>query len=743
MPIGFGIEPRRWTAALLAAGTCVWLAVGVPAGAGAQDDIETESITEQGTLDPFSAAARDLQAIFDDAERLFRSAEQPDSVPLFDRLISRLESDHAREPLAAELLEMLIQSRSHRAETHFNLGNAELAAEDIGRILELEPGWHIDSDLASPKLVELVERLRRERVGELLVLVEPIDATVKVGGRRIESVGQPTPLLAGSRTLVITRPGHSTIEEQVEIRAGRSQTVDHTLERLSTVARLRVRPAGATVLVDGEPAQVAERAPLPDSDSEEDLAIEGLTPGRHVIELRLAEYRPYRVGFEADEIGDYRMPPAVLEQMQGEIRLVDLPEGASVTFDGAAAAPAGDDPASFALAPGDYRVGVLQPGVGAFRAQVSLGDQEIVEVTVRLRPAIAFLGVLGSDRLAASDLAARLAARLDRLSEWLWSDHSIEAPALLDAAGMTAPELRRVAALASRLAAPDWAEIQGSLDRRFGASLYLLAVLGDDLYATSADLWLWSPAPWPAAPSIRTLPIEDGDQALEELAAAFDGEAVPRQPRLGARFIESEGLAIIEVMAGGPAAAAGLAPGDRVVAVAGQPVATLRQLRDRIRPLAGGEAVLSVDSPAGPRQVRLPIESTPGTLTLADPQIIDPVAAARLALEIVRGASAVPRWLLELNRAAIFLRAQAYEPAVPLLRTIEGPAGAGLGQAMVDYWLGTTLLSLDPRTYADAARAALERALEQQGSRLYHADGPLLAPRARARLAELERRLGD
>lgn len=715
--------------------------------AAAQDDIETESITEQGTLDPFSADDRDLQEIFDKAENLFRSAEQPDSVALFDRLIARLESDHVREPLPPELLEMLIRSRAHRAEAHFNLGENDQVSEDFERILQLDPGWHIDPSLVSPKLVKVVDLLRRQTVGEIVVLVEPLDATVTVGGQTIEIVGQATAVLAGLQPLVIRRPGYGPVEEEIEIRAARSMTVEHTLERLSTVARIRVRPVGATVLVDGEPAQIAERTALPgaEADAGEEMAIEGLLAGKHVLEFRLAEHRPFRYGFEAIELDDYQLPEVVLEPMRGEIRLTELPNGAVVRFDSLPGTPTStaDGVTSFALAPGDHLIEVYQRGVGGFRHQISLGDQEIAEVSVRMRPTVAFLGVLGNDRLAASDLSTRLVSSLGQLRDWLWSDHSIDAPAVLDAAGLTAAEMRRLRGLASRRAAPAWPEIQRSFDTQFGASLYLLAVLADDLYATSADLWLWSAAPWPAAPGIRTVSIEAGDQGLEPLVAAFEMEALPSYLQFGARFIDSDGVVITSVIKGGPALAAGLAPGDRIVELSGRPVATVEELHQRARKLAGREAVLRIAADPAPPEIRLRVEERPGVLSLSDQTVIDQLVAARLALELLRGEGGAPRWLLELNQAALYLRAMSYQAAVPLLRTIEAPPGDGLGQPMVDYWLACSLLSLDPRGYAEAARGALERALGHPGARLYHDEGPLLAPRVLARLGELERTLGN
>jgi hypothetical protein len=85
----------------------------------------------------------------------------------------------------------------------------------------------------------------------------------------------------------------------------------------------------------------------------------------------------------------------------------------------------------------------------------------------------------------------------------------------------------------------------------------------------------------------------------------------------------------------------------------------------------------------------------------------------------------------------VLIHAGAWEDAVRTLRSIEdAPAGAGLGQATVDYLLGIALTALGP-SYRDAAVQAFERAAAEPQARLFHNDGPYVAPRAAARLAAL------
>jgi len=83
------------------------------------------------------------------------------------------------------------------------------------------------------------------------------------------------------------------------------------------------------------------------------------------------------------------------------------------------------------------------------------------------------------------------------------------------------------------------------------------------------------------------------------------------------------------------------------------------------------------------------------------------------------------------------MHAGIWEDTVRTLRAIEdAPTGAGVGQATVEYWLGIALTALGPN-YRDTAIQAFRRAAADPDARLFHNDGPWVAPRATARLTEL------
>ena len=74
--------------------------------------------------------------------------------------------------------------------------------------------------------------------------------------------------------------------------------------------------------------------------------------------------------------------------------------------------------------------------------------------------------------------------------------------------------------------------------------------------------------------------------------------------------------------------------------------------------------------------------------------------------------------------------------AEAVLRVARAPEGQRLGQAMTDYLMGLALAAAGGE-YAATAKDFLGKAAADAEGRLYHADGPFVAPRAQARLRVL------
>lgn len=700
------------------------LLTAAPAGAWQQAAPPVDELAPLAAeAEPPSELESELAAALD----LFGSAAQPDSIAAFTAIIDRLRVAALERPLTGIEERALASSLYHRAEARFNLGENEGTEEDLRALYALEPGFQFDRSLISPKLVELLDRLRSELVADLELAVTPADARLSVDGVASDWVSGPVALAAGKRSVTLSRPGHDPVTLELELLGGESRPLEVTLDRTSAVVRVEVSPPGAELFVDGEPAAGGSPAVL-----------EGLTPGQHVVEARLAGYRTERRTVSLTELADYALEPIQLTEARGVIRLSSVPEGARVTVDDERVPPG---TGSLTLAPGAHRVEVRAGTLGSYARTVELADGDALAVDVALEPTLALVAVLGGDQTAAEKLRGRLAESLGALEKWDGWDASARGRETAARLGLQASALRGRSG--TDLREEDATRIQTAFDREIASSSYLVAVLDDDLYATHAELWLWAAAPGPLRPAVRTIALAESGE-LEGWIAAVERSVPAPRAWLGAQLIDSAGGPLVwAVEPDGPAAEAGLARGQRLVAIDGAPAVSRRAVLDRLAAEApGAEVELGVAAGDAATTVRLTLGASPAIVGRTDPLALDPALFAAANAALTHASPATPLWVLRLNLADLMIRDGRWPEAVRILRSSEAPERPGLGRAAADYWLAIALLANDPVAYAAPAREALERASRIEGGRLNHNDGPLLAPRIRTRLRELEHAAG-
>lgn len=736
--------------------------------------IEEEDLEEPSLVDQMGEPENDeaLTTLFKAAEsQLFSQQDAVTSLDTFNRLIEIFERRRMKGELSEEARRLMVKSLVYRARLHYAFADPAAIDADLGRILELEPTTELEEGTVEPEILQRFKRLRNDRIGTLRITADPPDLTLKIDGRTIEleqpaappeegegeGEGEAPPpaetvvtLLAGIRLLEAERPGYGSFVQEVEVRRGAETKQDVVLVRSSAVLRLHTRPPGAEVSVDGLNRGTTEGTAAPGSldvggryrasEFSDEMVVSGIEPGLRVVEVKLEGYRPYRSELIVESLDDYILPPIVLEPQGGRLVLRSFPAGGAIRIDGREVRPTnpGAPVPEIDLLPGDYHLQVSAGPTRMFATDISVADRQTVEVTIRLSPGLAFLGVLGGDGGQAADLARSLRLAFRESGGWALLDRGDVGPAILQKAGFTVESARR-AASGGETSPIDFGAVQRAVDREAPGLIYAVAVLSDDLLATEADVWIWAAAPGPSRPARVRLTLGRQEEA-RQLVARFSPSLVLRRPWLGGLVITSDAAphpVVVSVTPQGPLEAAGVRVGDQVVAVARVPVFTGADVETRVLAAETGETIdLGVQTAEGTRNVRVTLGTSPRLYSEPIPDTLEPIAYTALALRL-DDEPASNAWVLRLNQALLLLRSGDYQGTVRALRDLRVPANEnGIGQGTVDYYMGLALANAGA-DYRDLAIATLKRAASSAGARLGHDDGPWVAPRARARLFAL------
>jgi hypothetical protein len=597
------------------------------------------------------------------------------------------------------------------------------------------PSFAVNTAMISPKLAQLFAEKQSSIVGFVQSAVSPSDAVISIEGAPPIYGGQRISLLAGTYATRIERPGYTPVDQSIEVSAGQVLQVQVVLNRSSAVLHVLTEVAGITVFLDGKEVGVTNPDPLDESASPS-LMVDGVTPGSHTIELQSRGYRNRKLELDIVDMGDYATDLLALDTMRGTVRLGGLMREAVVLVNGEKQDRAAGDTASFEVPVGKNLIEVDYRGVGRFVREIEIADGQSVGFEVEFRPLLALLGVLGGDEVSGRTLAAGIQEFFDQSTGWSVTNESAQRDAVLAGTGLDTKRFRELSGVsASQIARVDWSTLQKACDERIGASAYLIAVLSDDLFASSADLWILPAAPQPALPQKIRTEIGGGEVVARVLAPIGDRPTFTR-PWVGVRLIESNaanGLVVLNVTAGSPADTAGLKTGDIISTARNTTVRRLAQFEALLSSMEPHSALpLGISRPSGDISTTVALGSSPMILSWTDPNTFYPLYLAWLEIETVTGQSEMEEWMIELNRASALMGLGSWEEAIGLLRAIRAPSGGGVGQAMADYWLGTALIRTDPNSYRDIALQVLSRAAAAEGARLYHNDGPLIAPLAEA-----------
>jgi tetratricopeptide (TPR) repeat protein len=696
------------------------------------------------------ATQREIQSAQDQLARAiveFDGPQQSRSIVLFDEVIGRLEGLRRQGPLSTRGRDILIQAYEYRGRAYFNIGLQEKASENFRLLIQLNPSYTLSREKVSPKIADLFASVKKGLVGYLAVSSKPAGAKVRLtgGGESKVELGLtdffPLEVLAGDYTVEIAKEGYRTETRSLGIAPRATEALQVELTRTLASTFFITEPAGVEIWVDGELRATTAGTLAP--DLVETARTKGLDPARasartevgnlslgsHSIELRKRCHETLRRTLDAPLAQDYDAEPVRMEESLASLRLTSDPPGAKIFLDGEAK---GVTPAELeGICSGRRRLEVKHAS-GKFVKEIVLGKDEAVSLDCPIRPTLAFLGVVADSPAGERNLVdadEKIRENLGKITtlnfipapretvDRIFEQEKITPRGLVT--GVTDPDLVRK--VTERLATT--LEVQG----------FLVAELPEERLQRTAVLHFLA-AGNTQAEALEVTFAESASYA--RVIAKVDQRITSYRPWSGAITVDTllqEGVPVLRVVPGGPAARAGVQVGDVVYAAEGKPVKRTADLLALLEQKKPREKIsLHLKGAGGAHAAELTLDQTAQEIPLFDPNLLynKVMMDLRQVVEGYPGTEEAAFARLNLGLCAMHFQDFAAAHEYLSKAKAELPQRPGLSQGTALYYLGVALERLN---YKPQALEAYRAAAAFKEATLINNDGPAVASLAARR----------
>jgi tetratricopeptide (TPR) repeat protein len=728
---------------LLRLGSAAALAALVAGGVRAQQQAPTPTPAQD-------AAQRELQAIQDLLARAtaeFEGPQQSRSIVLLDDIISRLESLRRQGTLLPRGREILLQSYELRARAYFNIGLQEKASDSFRSLIQIQPQYTMSRDKVSPKIVDFFGSVKKALVGYLAVSSHPAGARVTLNGEFLSLTDFfPLEVLAGEYIVEVTRDGYRAETRSVSIAPRATEALEVDLVRTAASAWIITEPAAVEVWIDGElrtttagslDPEFFEGARAKGVDPAKASArteIVNLSLGSHVVEFRKKCHESSKTTIDFPDPQDYDIPPVRMEESLASLTLKSDPPGARIFLDGEAM---GVTPRELdGVCSGKHRLEVKHIS-GKFIKDLVLAKDEGVTLDCPIRPSLAFLGVVAESSGGERNIPDVEEKLIQNLA--ITTLNFIPAPRETVDRILEAEKITRRGLVSGGAPGAD-ADLIRKVSERLASALdvqgFLVAVLPEERLQRTAILHLLAagntvPDPWDVT-------FAESASYLRFISAV-DQKATLSRPWTGMILVDTlmhDGVPVLRLVAGGPAAQAGIQTGEILFAADGKPVKRAidflslvdsRKPKDRMSLHLRGAG-------GATRALELTLGETPQEIPLNDTALLYNKVMMDLRQQVdgYPGTEGAAFARFNLALCAMHFGDYAASHSHLIKAKSEMPQRPGLSQGTALYYLGFALESLGTE-YRKEAVDAYRAASGFKDATLFNNDGPAVAPLAARR----------
>ncbi|HSE40147.1 MAG TPA: PEGA domain-containing protein [Acidobacteriota bacterium] len=176
---------------------------------------------------------------FKEAENIFNSANQIDSISMFQSLISVLESEAHQRELNKNERQILTTSYDLLAQAQYNNNEQANAEHSLLKLIEWNADYKMNEDLVSKKIIDLLNQIKRDNLAMLTVSSTPEGATVLLDGRIFGVTNfENQSVTKGKHKLEVRLDGYQRVAREIEIAPGEMREITIQLGKALSMLNL-------------------------------------------------------------------------------------------------------------------------------------------------------------------------------------------------------------------------------------------------------------------------------------------------------------------------------------------------------------------------------------------------------------------------------------------------------------------------------------------------------------------------